>query len=187
MPSRNKAALKGGLEEIPWGRPESRTAQRFATNRRKKKSHATFLENRSKITQTGMRNATRGGACARDKAASRAYSFGEPVDSCHYVGLARRREPGRPVDKSPPRRARRWSVNYYDRINYIVITTIWRRERKREWERGDRPFSRHRQTSSNVSTSAFSSISYFPDEDRSGLRSPRSANSPFAIERRRSS
>lgn len=26
------------------------------------------------------------------------------------------------------RRARRWAVNYYDRIDYIVITTIWRRE-----------------------------------------------------------
>lgn len=69
----------------------------------------------------------------------RAYSFGEPID---FLAISGSCTVECRSSKSPLRWARRWAVNYYDRINYIVITTIWRCERT-TGARSSRPSSRH--------------------------------------------
>lgn len=127
MPTRDKVALNGGLEETPWGGPSRADDARLATDGGKK----------AMLRLESARAGSRATNCemlleeeyVRDEAVYRAYSFGEPIDSCHFsahapVGRAR-------LWRASPasRRARRWAVNYYNRIDYIVITTIWRRER----------------------------------------------------------
>lgn len=109
----------------------------------------------------------------------RAYSFGELIDSCHF-GLVYRRELilSRRVCLDGHD-----DVNYYDRIDYIVITTI----RRREGTAGvcsSQPFFRRRRLLRHLLSRSLLLLSSERRSVEASAFSPFSANS-FTIERRR--